>query len=148
MLCWFLLHNITNQLSPYVPALKSLPLLWVVTVFQAGLCFIAPSTSYLSSLFYSWQYIHVNATFSIRPTRLSPAVSISPISVSPFLPCRQVYQYHFSRFHICGLIYYIFLFLTLLCVTGSGFIHLITTKICSFLWLGNIPLYICTTIYP
>ena len=36
-----------------------------------------------------------------------PAVSTSlfSMSASPFLPCRQVHQYHFSKFHVVALIY-------------------------------------------
>ena len=43
---------------------------------------------------------------------------------------------------------FVFLFQTLLCITGSRFIHFKLTQICSFLWWSNIPLYICTTTYP
>ena len=35
----------------------------------------------------------------------------------------------------------VFLFLTLLCIIGSGFIHLIRTQMHSYLWLSNSPLH-------
>ena len=56
---------------------------------------------------------------------LSPFLSLSPsptvsrslflMSASPFLPCKQVHQYHFSRFHIQVLIY--------ICFSLSDLIH-------------------------
>ena len=44
-------------------------------------------------------------------------------------------------------IWYLFSsFLTSLCIIGTRFSQLIElTQMCSFLWLNNIPLYICTT---
>ena len=48
------------------------------------------------------------------PHSPSPTVPINPssLSTSPFLPCKQVHQCHFSRFHIYALIYISFFFLT------------------------------------
>ena len=79
---------------------------------------------------------------------LPPAVSTSlfSTSVSLMLFCKQVHQYHFSRFHIYALIYNI-------CFSLSDSFHsakqalgsstsVQLTHICSFLWLSNIPLYI------
>ena len=47
-----------------------------------------------------------------------PLVSISlfSTSVSLFLPCKQVHLYHFSRFHIYALLYYI-------CFSLSDLLH-------------------------
>ena len=80
-----------------------------------------------------------------------PLVSIRlfSTSVSLFLPCKRVHLYHFSRFHIYALIYDI-------CFSLSDLLHSVwqsldpstslqITQIRSFLWLSNIPLYICTT---
>ena len=55
-----------------------------------------------SYLFHSGYCIYAEATLSIHPLSPSPTVSASPscASVSPFLPFKQVYQYHFSRLHI------------------------------------------------
>ena len=85
------------------------------------------------------------------PCHVPPLVSIClfSVSVSLFLPCTPVHLYHFSRFHIYALIYDI-------CFSLSDLLHSIwqsldpstslqTTQFRSFLWLCNIPLYICTT---
>ena len=74
----------------------------------------------ISCPFYTHQCIHVNPNLPIPPTTTTtprhfpPLVSIRLFStfVSQFLPCKPVHLYHFSRFHICVLIYDIFLFLT------------------------------------
>ena len=84
-------------------------------------------------------------------TAFPPLVSIYlfSTSVTLFLPCRPVHLYHFSRFHIHALIYDI-------CFSLSDLLHYVwqsldpstsqqMTQFCSFLWLSNIPLYICTT---
>ena len=89
---------------------------------------------------------------------LSPSCTIFTIlfsiPASPFLPCKQVHQSHFSRFHIYALIYDICFslpdLLTSLCVTGSSLIHLPRTDSNSFfLWLSNIPFcfYACVYMY-
>ena len=85
------------------------------------------------------------------PPRFSPLVSIRffSTSVSLFLPCKPVHLYHFSRFQIHALIYDI-------CFTLSDLLQSVwqslgpstslqMTQFHSFLWLSNIPLYICTT---
>ena len=53
---------------------------------------------------------------------------------SPLLPCKEVHQYHLSRFHIYT---FIFLFLTSLCIIGSRFIHLIRTDSNAFLFMDE-----------
>ena len=66
-----------------------------------------------------------------------------------FLPSKPVHLYHFSIFHIYALIYDI-------CISLLDLLHSVwqsldpstsqqMTQFCSFLWLSNIPLYICTT---
>ena len=85
------------------------------------------------------------------PPHFPPLVSIRlfSTSVSLFLPCKPVHLYHFSRFHIYALIYDI-------CFSLSDLLHFVwqslgastslkMTQFHSFLWLSNIPLYICTT---
>ena len=85
------------------------------------------------------------------PPTFPPLVSIHlfSTSVSLFLPCKPVHLYHFSRFYMYVLIYNIWFSL-------SDLLHSIwqslgpstslqMTQFCSFLWLSNIPLYICTT---
>ena len=85
------------------------------------------------------------------PPPVSPLVSIRLFStfVSLFLPCKPVHLYHFSRFHVYALIYDT-------CFSLSDLFHSVwqtlgpstslqMTQFHSFLWLSNIPLYICTT---
>ena len=85
------------------------------------------------------------------PHHFPPLVSVRlfSTSVSLFLPCKLVHLYHFSRFHIHALIYYI-------CFSLSDLLHSVwqsldpstslqMTQFHSFLWLSNIPLYIYTT---
>ena len=108
------------------------------------------------------RFIHISVYMSIPisqfitpppppPCRFPTLVSIRlfSISVSQFLPCKPVHLYHFSRFHIYVLIYDI-------CCSLSDLLHSLwqsldsstsqqMTQFCSFLWLSNIPLYICTT---
>ena len=70
-------------------------------------------------------------------------------TVSQFLPWKGVHLYHFSRFYIYALIYDI-------CFSLSDLLHSVwqsldtstslqMTQFRSFLWLSNIPSYICTT---
>ena len=85
------------------------------------------------------------------PRHFAPLVSIClfSTSVSLFLSCKPVHLYHFSRFHVYALIYNI-------CFSLSDLLHSVRqsldpstslkiTQFRSFLWLSNIPLYICTT---
>ena len=77
------------------------------------------------------------------------SIRLFSTSVSQILPCKLVHLYHSSRFHIYALIYDI-------CFSLSDLLHSIwqspdpstslqMTQFRSFLWLNNIPLYICTT---
>ena len=110
----------------------------------------------ISYPFYTHQCIHVNPNRPIRPItptacHFPPLVSIClfSTSVSQFLFCKPVHLYHFSRFHICVLIYYI-------CFSLSDLLHSVwqsldastslqMTQLRSFLWLSDILLYICAT---
>ena len=105
-------------------------------------------------------FIHISVCMSVAisqfipsspPCHFPPLVSIHlfSTSVSLFLPCKPVHLYHFSRFHIYALIYDI-------CFSLSDLLHSVwqslgpstslqMTQFRSFLWLSNIPLYICTT---
>ena len=73
------------------------------------------------------------------------SIRLFSTSVSLFLPCKPVHLYHFSRFHIYALIYDI-------CFSLSDLLHSVwqslgpsTSQFHSFLWLSNIPLYVCIT---
>ena len=106
-------------------------------------------------------FIHISVYMSIpisqfippppSPCHFPPLVSMSlfSTSVSLFLPCKPVHLYHLSRFHIYVLIYDIYF-------SVSDLVHSVwqtlgpstslqMTQFRSFLWLSNIPLYICTT---
>ena len=54
-----------------------------------------------------------------------PVVSTSLFSMSTslFLPCKQVHQYHFSKFHICALIYNICFSLYWVSLISCWFCH-------------------------
>ena len=106
-------------------------------------------------------FVHISVYLSIpiaqfitppppTPCRFTPLVSICVFStsVSQFLPCKLVQLYHLSRFHVYALIY--------ICFSLSDLLHSVwqsldpstsqqMTQFRSFLWLSNIPLYICTT---
>jgi len=59
-------------------------------------------------------------------------------SVSLFLLCKKVHLYHFSRFHISDIIwYFVFLFLTSLCVSVSVSLRPST----SLQWHNFVPFY-------
>ena len=111
----------------------------------------------ISHQFYTHQCIHVNPITQFRTPSSPPHSSFPPLmsirlfstSVSQLLPCKPAHLYHFSRFHIHALIYDI-------CFSLSDLLHSVwqsldpstspqMTQFCSFLWLSNITLYICTT---
>ena len=105
----------------------------------------------ISYLFYTYQCIYVSPNLPIHLTPPFPpwCPYVCSLHLCLFLPCKQVHLYHFSRFHIYVLIYSICFSLSdllhsVLTVTRST-MSLQMTQFCSFLWLSNIPLYICTT---
>ena len=102
-------------------------------------------------------FIHISVYMSLPLSQFIPHPHFAPLasiclfstSVSLFLPCKPVHLYHFSRFHISALIYDI-------CFSLSDLLHSVwqsldpstylqMTQFRSFLWLSNIPSYICTT---
>ena len=107
----------------------------------------------ISYLFYTKVYI-CQPQSSNSPQHHPPRLRFPPLvsihlfstSVSLFLPCKPVHLYHFSRFQKYALI----------CFSLSDLLHSVwqslspttslqMTQFRSFLWLSNIPLYICTT---
>ena len=111
----------------------------------------------ISHQFYTHQCIHINPNIPIPHTTTTtlrhfpPLVSIRfflcfSVSISALLTGSSV---PFSRFHIYALIENI-------CFSLSDLLHYVwqsldasmslqMTLLCSYLWLSNIPLYICTT---
>ena len=107
-------------------------------------------------------FIHISVYMSIPiaqfitspsppPCGFPPVVSIRlfSTSVSQLLPCKLDHLYHFSRLHINALVYNI-------CFSPSDLLYSVwqsldpstsqqMTQYRSFLWLGNIPLYTCST---
>ena len=106
-------------------------------------------------------FIHISVYMSIQIFQFIPPPAPHPCfprlvsihlfctSVSLFLHCKPVYLYHFSRFHIYALVYDI-------CFSLSDLLHSVwqslgsptslqMTQFHTFLWMSNIPLYICTT---
>ena len=99
-------------------------------------------------LFYTWSCPNVRATLSIYPTLFFPTVSARPFYLPRLYSCKYVHQCYFSRVHICALVHDI-------CFSLSDLLHSIwqtlgsstslqMTQFCSFLWLSNVPWYICT----
>ena len=124
MLCSFLLYNKVNQpyayIYPHIPSPLSLPPtllippLQVVTKHRADLpvlCSCFPLAIYFT---FGSVYMSVLLSHFVPASPSCPVSSgLFPTSVSLFLPCHQVHQYHFFRFHICVLAYGIcFLFVT------------------------------------
>ena len=99
-------------------------------------------------------FIHIcqsqSPNSSHPPRPFPPLVSIHLFctSVALFLPCKPVHLHHFSRFHIYVLIYNFFSLSDLLHYVWQSLspsMSLQMIQFHSFLWLSNIPLYICTT---
>ena len=128
----------------------------IVCFFKFNFIYFFIQQVLISHPFYTHQCIHVNPNHPIQHTHLPPpllsplgvhtfalyiCVSISALQTSSSIP--------FSRFHIYALIYDI-------CFSLSDLLHSVwqsldastslqMTQFRSFLWLSNIPLYICTT---
>ena len=108
--------------------------------------FFYTAGSYQLSILYKLLYIcqsqSPNSSHHHTPSPLPLSVSIrlSSTSVSLFLPCKPVHLYHFSRFHIYVLIYYICFSLsdlTSLCMTVSRSIHVSTNDPILFLFMAE-----------
>ena len=84
----------------------SIPLLWVLTEYQVMFLVTQqlPVSCFTRAICVFWLLLS-----QFAPPSPSPGVCSAPspfcVSVSLFLSCKQVHQDHFSRFHICALIY-------------------------------------------
>ena len=116
------------------------------SIEQSSLCYTIGShqLSILYIVVYICQSKSPNSSHPPYPTLVS--MCLFSTSVSLLLSCKYIHLYHFSRFHTYVLIYNI-------CFSLSGLLHSVrqtlgpstSLQFHSFLWLSNIPLYICTT---
>ena len=135
ILYWFchtstwICHRCTHVTSPEPPSnLRPVPSLQCTSPKHPVSC-IKPGLV----IHFLYDIIHVSMWFSqiIPPfpsSTESKRLFYTPVSL--LLPHIQDYRYHPSIFHIYALVYCIGVFsfwLTLLCIIGSSFIHLITT---------------------
>ena len=118
MLCQFLRYNEVNQLYVYIcplplgpPSSAPTPSIQVITEHRAEFP-VLYSRFPLAIYFTHGSVFMSNLISQFIPPSLSPPVSTHPFSTSAFLflPCKQVHLYHFSRFHIYVLIYYVCFF--------------------------------------
>ena len=151
MLCQFLLYSEVNQLYVYIyPLLFGFPShLGHHRAFSRVPCAIQQVI--ISYLFYTQQHICVNPNLPVHPTSPSPlvvyrfvlyiCVSISALQIGSSVPFFQIP-------HICVNIRCLFFsfWLISLCMKSLGpSTSLQMAQFCSFLWMSNTPLYICTT---
>ena len=91
----------------YTATSHQLLLLLLLSRFsRVGLCVTPQTAAHQADQFtYSSVYVSMLLSQSVPPSP-SPTVSTSLISTSasPFLSCKQVHLYHFSRFHTYALI--------------------------------------------
>ena len=99
------------------------------------------SPAVLLTVVYACQGYFPHPSHCFLPSTVS--VSLFSVSDSPVIPSKEVHQYHFSRFHIYALT-------SCICFSLSEFTlhncitHLPRTDSNSFLFMANIPLYMCT----
>ena len=100
-----------------------------------------------SSVFTAVQISQFISTLTSPPPLVT--INLFSTSVSLFLLCRYFHLYHFSKF-TCKWYYIIFVFLSYLLHSvwqSLGLsMSLQMTQFHSFIWLSDIPLYICSTL--
>ena len=98
-----------HKSSPFWASLSStFSPLKVITGCQAGLPVLYSNFSL--TIYFTHGSVYMSILLSpFIPLFSSLTVSTSPlyISASLFLPCKKIHKYHFSRFYIHALIYYI-----------------------------------------
>ena len=150
MLCQFLLYSKVNQLYRYISPLSfGFPSLGHHRALSRVPC--VKQWVLISYLFYTQQCMYVSPNLPIHPTPFFPpprlvSIHLSSTSVSQFLFANKIICTTFFRFHIYALIGEICFLLFDLLYSVSRSIHIsINDPVSFFLWLSNIPLYICTT---
>ena len=141
-----IIHIYSPSWAPYAPTLH--PSKSSQSTRLASLCYIA--ASHQLSSFHLIVYIYIDATFSIHSTLSFPnCVYKSILYFCIFIPSLQIGSSipFFSIPYIWVNTQYLFFsfWLTSLCITGSKFIYLAKTDSDSFLFMANIPVYVCTT---
>ena len=99
---------------------------------RAGLPVLCSSSPL--ALFYAWWCIHVNATFPVGSTLsyCTPHAHKSILYICISIPCPEN-RFIFQILLMCVNIWYLFFWLTSLCMTRSRFIHITTNDPISFL---------------
>ena len=74
---------------------------------STGLSFVRFCGRFPLAIYCTQRGIYVSTTLSVHATLSYPlcVYNLFSSSVFLFLPCKEVHQYHFSRFHIYALIY-------------------------------------------
>ena len=113
MLCYFLLHDEVNQSYAYTysfllgyTSFSHLSRSSLSTEFRTETPVLF--SSFLLAIYFIHHSVYMSTLISqFVPAFLSLSLStcLFPMSVSLFLPQKQVHLYHFSRFHIHSLIY-------------------------------------------
>ena len=139
ILCWFLAYINTNQPQVYICPLSLEPpshLLpyptprQVVTEHQIKLP--VSHSKFPLSICFTYGNVYVSSLLSqFIPPSPSRTVftSLFSMSASLLLPCKQVHQYHLSRFHTHALIYNI-------CLSLSDLLHSVQQALGSSISLG------------
>ena len=90
--------------------LPSLPILPLSVDTEPLFKFPEPYSKFPLAVYFTYGNISFHVTLFIHLTLsslLPMPVSLSSMSVSPFVPCKLIPQYHFSRFCICVRIWYL-----------------------------------------
>ena len=155
MLCWR--HTVTS-ISPRYPYVSSLfnlpatshaiPSLQVVTEHQVE--FLVSYSKFPLSFYFRYGNVYVSMFLSqfIPSSHFPTVTSLFSMSASLLLPCNQVHQCHFSRFHIYASIYvFVFLFQTYFTLYNrlQAHPHHSIDLNLFLLILSNISLYTCTS---
>ena len=137
---------------PSLPPSLSHPSRWSQSMEQISLCYVA--ASHQLSILHLVVYTYPSHSLTLSWLTLPAPVSSSPFSTSAslFLSCPQVFQNFFFSFldfiYMHKHIVFVFLFLTYFTLYDrllSPSTSLQITQFHFFLWLSNIPLYICAT---
>ena len=133
-------YTYVSSLLNLPPRTYPIPSFCIATEYQIELPVLY--SNFALPTYFTYGDIYVSMLFSqFIPPSPSPAMSRSlfSMSVSLFLPCKYIHQYHFSRFSLSVYINIQYFFssfwLTALCITGSRFFHLTGSGSNAFLFM-------------